>query len=602
MNKISFDIATLSELYKSKSLTPTQMILEVLKRISEGDPKIWISVDSEENLLRQASQLEGTQAQSLPLYGIPFAVKDNIDVANLSTTAACPDFKCFPESDATVVSLLRNAGAIPIGKANLDQFATGLVGTRTPYGIPENPFNPDYIPGGSSSGSAVSVALGQVSFSLGTDTAGSGRVPACFNNLIGLKPTKGSISTKGVFPACRSLDCVSIFALNAHDAQKVFGVAALEDPDDPYSKEVPKELESLSRIPKDKTVFGVPDPLQLKFFGNESYQELYLESISRLESLGYAQKTIDFSPFLETAALLYEGPWVAERYWATRDLIENSPDSLLSTTRKVIEKGNLGTAVETFDAMYKLQALKRRAASILSTVDFVATPTAGTHYRKTEIESDPIRLNSNLGYYTNFMNLLDLSAIAVPTGFTTHGLPFGITLFSNAFHDEFLLEIANRLHKESELNLGRSDVRKHPELAPVEYNSVPIAVCGAHMSGLPLNSQLKELGSVYLKTTHTSPHYRLFALPNTSPPKPGLVKDAEHGGPIEIELWNLPKSQWSTFIEQIPPPLGIGNIELEDGSFVKGFLCEAWATEGARDITELGSWRTFTSTRETTIP
>ncbi len=602
MNKVSFDIATLSELYASKSLTPTQLVLEVLKRISEGDPNIWISVDSEANLLRQARELEGKQPQSLPLYGIPFAIKDNIDVANLPTTAGCPDFRSFPESDATVVSLLRNAGAIPIGKTNLDQFATGLVGTRTPYGIPDNPFNPEYIPGGSSSGSAVSVALGQVSFSLGTDTAGSGRVPACFNNLIGLKPTKGCISTTGVFPACRSLDCVSIFALNAHDAQKVFNSAAQNDPTDPYSREAPKQLDSLGKILKDKAVFGVPDPLQLQFFGNESYQELYLESIRRLESLGHTKKKIDFSPFLEAAKLLYEGPWVAERYWATKDLIENSPDSLLPKTLQVIEKGSLGTAVETFDAMYKLQALKQRADSILSQVDFVATPTAGTHYRKTEIESDPIQLNSNLGYYTNFMNLLDLSAIAVPTGFTQQVLPFGITLFANAFHDALLLETADQLHRESGLNLGKSDVKRHPELACTEYDSMPIAVCGAHMSGLPLSYQLRELGSVYLKTTHTSPSYRLFALPNTTPPKPGLVKDTENGDPIEIEIWKLPKTQWSAFIEKIPSPLGIGNIQLEDGSFVKGFLCEAWATEDARDITELGSWRAFASTREAASP
>jgi len=374
------------------------------------------------------------------------------------------------------------------------------------------------------------------------------------------------------------------------------------DPGDPYSREIPKELDSLSKIPRDQAVFGVPDPLQLQFFGNEAYQELYLESIRRLESLGYTKKPIDFSPFLDAAKLLYEGPWVAERYWATKDLIENSPDSLLPTTRQVIEKGSLGTAVETFDAMYKLQALKQRADSILSQVDFVATPTAGTHYQNAEIESDPIQLNSNLGYYTNFMNLLDLSAIAVPTGFTKHSLPFGITLFANTFHDTLLLEIANQLHRESGLNLGKSDTKRHPELAPAEYDSVPIAVCGAHMSGLPLNHQLRELGSVYLKTIRTAPNYRLFALPNTTPPKPGLVRDTENGGPIEMELWNLPKTQWSAFIEKIPSPLGIGNIELEDGSYVKGFLCEAWATEGAREITELGSWREFVSTPETTSP
>lgn len=602
MKTISFDIATLSESYKAKSLTPTQLITEVLKRISAGDPKIWISVDSEENLLRQASELEKKPADSLPLYGIPFAIKDNIDVANLPTTAACSDFKLFPENDAKVVSLLRAAGAIPIGKTNLDQFATGLVGTRSPYGVPENPFNSEYIPGGSSSGSAVSVATGQVSFSLGTDTAGSGRVPACFNNLIGLKPTKGCLSTSGVFPACRSLDCVSIFALNSHDAQKVFQVSARFDSGDPYSRERSKILDTLKKVHQDGLTFGVPDPLQLEFFGNEQYRELYLESISRLEKIRYKKRIIDFRPFLDAAKLLYEGPWIAERYWATKDLIERSPDSLFSITRQIIEKGIHETALDTFDAMYKLQALKQRADAILAEVDFVATPTAGTHYRKAEIESDPVQLNSNLGYYTNFMNLLDLSAVAVPTGFTSETLPFGITLFSEAFSDEMLLAVANRLHKESGLGLGKSEHKRFPELAETEYDSLPIAVCGAHMSGLPLNYQLKELGSTFLKTTCTSPHYRLFALPNISPPKPGLLRDAEGGSSIEIEIWNLPKTQWSAFIEKIPSPLGIGSIELENGSFIKGFLCEAWATQGAHDITEMGSWRVFDKASTTVNP
>lgn len=602
MNTISFDIATLSELYRSGSITPTQMVLEVLRRVSNGDSKIWISIDEKENLLRQASELEKKPADSLPLYGIPFAIKDNIDVANLPTTAACPDFKWFPERDSTVVSLLRTAGAIPIGKTNLDQFATGLVGTRSPHGVPENPFNPEYIPGGSSSGSAVSVALGQVSFSLGTDTAGSGRVPACFNNLIGLKPTKGCVSTFGVFPACRSLDCVSIFALNAHDAQKVFHVAAKFDSSDPYSRGIPNELDTLKKVPKNGLTFGVPEPLQLQFFGNEQYQELYLKSISQLESLGYTRKVIDFNPFLDAAKLLYEGPWVAERYWATRDLIEKSPDSLLPTTRKVIEKGIEGSAVDTFDAMYKLQSLKQKADAILAEVDFVATPTAGTHYRTIEIEEDPIKLNSNLGYYTNFMNLLDLSAIAVPTGFTNKSLPFGITLFSDAFHDEKLLTIASRLQQKSSLCLGKSESKRFTDLVETEYDSLPIAVCGAHMSGLPLNGQLKELGATYLNTTRTTPHYRLFALPNTSPPKPGLTRDTENGGSIEVEIWNLPKTQWSTFIEKIPSPLGIGNIELEDGSYVKGFLCETWATTEAKEITELGSWRALSNKSEAANP
>jgi len=593
MNSLSFDIATLRESYQSETFKPTEVIGEVLQRISKNDPKIWISVDSEENLFRQARLLEDQDPQSLPLYGIPFAVKDNIDVANLATTAACPDFKCFPENDAKVVALLRAAGAIPVGKTNLDQFATGLVGTRSPYGAPDNAFQPEYISGGSSSGSAVSVALGQVSFSLGTDTAGSGRVPACYNNLVGLKPSKGVLSTTGVFPACRSLDCVSIFTLNAHDAQAVFRIAADFDPDDPFSRSIPKSLDTPRKLHRDSLTFGVPEPHQLKFFGNDQYQELYLQAIKRLESMGYRKQVIDFSSFIETAKLLYEGPWVAERYWATKELLKNSPDSLLPVTREIIEQGAKPSAVDTFGAMYKLQSLRQEANAILARIDFVATPTAGTHYLKSEVEQDPIQLNSNLGYYTNFMNLLDLAAIAVPTGFTSDDLPFGITLFSESFHDEKLLVIANRLQKASDLPLGRTGTKRFPELEETEYESLPIAVCGAHMSGLPLNYQLTELGATLSRVDRTAPRYRLYALPGTEPPKPGLVRDADHGNSVEIEIWNLPKAFWSNFIASIPSPLGIGNIELDDGAFVKGFLCEFWAIDGAKDVTETGSWRNY---------
>lgn len=594
---LSIDIATLLEGYRSGAFTVSEIIREVLSRIHSGDPKIWISVETEERLLAQADALDAHGPASLPLFGIPFAIKDNIDVEGLPTTAACPDFRYFASKDATVVANLRAAGAIPIGKTNLDQFATGLVGVRSPYGVPGNAFNPDYIPGGSSSGSAVSVALGQVSFSLGTDTAGSGRVPACFNNLLGLKPTRGLLSSSGLVPACKSLDCISIFALNAGDAQSTFRIAASFDAQDPYSRKDPTGFESPKRACREGMSFGIPSPEQLNFFGDSEYQELYLESLVRLESLGFHRKVIDFEPFLKTARLLYEGPWVAERYWAIQDLIQRSPDSLHPTTRAIIEQGIESTAVDAFDAAYKLQALKQATGPIWEEIDFLATPTAGTHYTIAEVEADPIQLNSNLGYYTNYMNLLDLCSIATPTGFTPQKLPFGITLVAPAFHDEKLLVVADKLHQASNLPLGAKQHKRFTPLKPVEFDTLSIVVCGAHLSGLPLNYQLTELGAVFNRSTRTSANYRLFALPGSTPPKPGMIRDAENGAAIEVEVWDLPKSQWAAFIEQIPSPLGIGNLELEDGSMVKGFSCEVWATEGAEEVTKYASWRSYLARR-----
>ncbi|MDQ8202091.1 allophanate hydrolase [Pelagicoccus sp. SDUM812003] len=593
---ISFDITTLREGYLAGDYTPTDIIREVLSRIDAGDSKIWISVDSANRLLEQAAKLETKDPASLPLYGIPFAVKDNIDVANLPTTAACPDYRYFASKDAYVVALLRTAGAIPIGKTNLDQFATGLVGVRSPYGVPSNAFNPDYIPGGSSSGSAVSVALGQVSFSLGTDTAGSGRIPACFNNLIGLKPSRGLFSNRGVVPACKSLDCVSVFAYNAADAQNVFRIAASFDQQDAYSRANPTELADTQKVHRNDLRMGVPLPHQLQFFGDEDYQNQYLAAVKRLEGLGYQSKLIDIEPLLSAARLLYEGPWVAERYWAIRELIETVPDCLHPTTRAIIEKGIEGTAVDAFDAAYKLQAFKQTSETIWHEVDFLATPTAGTHYTIAEVEANPIQLNSNLGYYTNFMNLLDMCSVATPTGFTPKKLPFGITLIAPAFHDEKLLVIADRLQQASELPLGATENKRYGSLKAPSYDSLPILVCGAHMSGLPLNHQLTELGAVFNRSTRTASAYRLYALPGTTPPKPGMIRDAENGSAIDVEIWDLPKGQWAAFIAQIPAPLGIANIELADGSFVKGFSCEAWAVEDAKEVTQHASWRTYLET------
>ncbi len=601
MNSISFDITTLQEGYASNAFTVTDLIREALRRINSGDSKIWITLDAEAKLLATAARLDSQGDKSLPLYGIPFAVNDNIDVDNLPTTAACPDYKYFPTEDSTVVAQLRAAGAIPIGKTNLDQFATGLTGTHTPYGVPGNAFDPDYIPGGSSSGSAVSVALGQVSFSLGTDTAGSGRIPAGFNNLVGLKPSRGALSTTGLIPACKSLDCISIFALNAADAQAAYHVAATYDATDPYSRKIPQDLANPRRAYREGMTFGVPSPLQLKFFGNEEYQTLFLQAVKRLESLGFIGKVIDIQPMLTAGHLFDQGPWVAERYWAIQNLIKESPDSLLPTTRAFIEKGIQATAVDVFDAYYKLQTCKQKADAIWEHIDFLVTPTAGTHYTIAEVEANPIELNSNLGYYTNFMNLLDLSAVATPTGFTSKTktpLPFGITLIGEAFDDEKLLTIANRLQEASDLPLGTSQEKKYPPLKRAPIATQPIVVYGAHLSGLPLNHQLTNLGATLNRTTTTSPHYRLFALPGTTPPKPGMIRDPENGAAIEVEIWDLPETQWAAFIAGIPSPLGIGNVELADGTTVKGFSCETWALEGAQEVTSLGGWRSYIAQKD----
>lgn len=598
MHTQSFDITSLQKGYAAKSFTVSDVINESIRRIEAADSAIWISVDQKANLLKHAASLEQQDPSSLPLFGIPFAVKDNIDVADLPTTAACPDYKRFATSDATVVAHLRAAGAIPIGKTNLDQFATGLVGVRSPYGVPGNAFDPDYIPGGSSSGSAVAVALGLVSFSLGTDTAGSGRVPACFNNLIGLKPSKGLLSTTGLVPACKSLDCISIFSLNASDAQKALHVAAKFDASDAYSRAAPTQLESSKKVATPNMKFGVPDPAQLQFFGNKEYQELFLKSVKRLEDLGYEGVIVNLEPMLAAARLLYGGPWVAERYWAIQELIENAPESLHPTTRAIIEKGIAPTAVDTFDALYKLQAFRQETLPMWDNIDFLLTPTAGTHYTIAEVEAKPIELNSNLGYYTNFMNLLDLSSVATPTGFTPKGMPFGVTLIGQAFEDEKLLSIANQLQIASDLPLGKSDSKVYPPLQSARYDSLPIAVCGAHLSGLPLNHQLTNLGASLREKTKTRACYRLFALAGTIPAKPGMIRDTEKGAAIEIEIWDLPKTQWATFVDGIPSPLGIANIELEDGRFVKGFSCEAWATENAEEATNYGSWRAYLESKK----
>ena len=584
------DLASLRKAYAS-GLRPSQLVAAILERIARrGDDKVWIHRLQSSELEARAAGLERADAARLPLYGIPFAVKDNLDIAGHPTTAACPQFSHRAKESAAVIERLVAAGAILVGKTNLDQFATGLVGVRSPYGVPRNPFNGEYIPGGSSSGSAVAVAAGLASFSLGTDTAGSGRVPAAFNNLVGLKPTRGLLSTRGVLPACRSLDCVSIFALTGADAATVLRVARGYDAHDPFSRREAAPARAMPRSFAGAKI-GVPRDAQLQFFGNPETPQLFGQAVERL---GGERVTIDFAPLLETARLLYEGPWVAERYVAIRDFIERHPDALHPVTAQIIGGAKKHSAIDAFAAYYRLKELQRRCAPLWDEIEVLVTPTAGTIYRIAEVEADPVRLNSNLGYYTNFMNLLDLAAIAVPAGFQRDGLPFGITLAAPAFTDEALCALGDSAQRAAVKTMGATGLPLPGETpsANADGHTVRVAVCGAHMSGLPLNHQLIERGARLAQKCRTAPQYRLYALTDFMPPRPGMVR-ADAGGAIEVEVWELPAPAFGGFVAAIPAPLGIGTVTLEDGEQVKGFLCEARATQGARDITGLGGWRSF---------
>ena len=590
MKEINLQLSVLQQNYRSGALTPTQVIEDIHERCPTfADHNIWISLFDRDRLRRYAGEVEARGIESQPLYGIPFAIKDNIDLAEIPTTAGCPDFAYTPTRSAAVVERLMAAGAIPIGKSNLDQFATGLVGTRSPYGPCRNAFDPNYISGGSSAGSAVAVALGLASFSLGTDTAGSGRVPAAFNNLIGLKPTCGLLSTRGVVPACRTLDAVSIFALTAEDAAQIAAVARGYDVEDAYSRHPPEKTQPIFST---RFRFAVPRAEQLEFFGNDAAQALFARSVERLRAIGGEAVVIDFSDFLETAHLLYEGPWVAERFQAIRGFIEGHADSMHEVTRAITLKARNISAADTFAALYRLQELKRRTQSVWNDIDFLVTPTVGTIYTIAEVLADPIKLNSNLGYYTNFMNLLDLSAIAVPAGFLANGLPFGITFGAPAFSDDALLDFAKRWQAAFPLPLGAMEIKQQTSLSKAPPGSIQVAVCGAHMSGLPLNHQLTDRGGRLVLTTKSAAKYRFYALARSGVRRPGMVR-AETGSAIELEVWEMPAAGFGTFVAGIPAPLGIGTIELESGSHVQGFVCESYATQSAEDITHWGGWRNY---------
>lgn len=574
-----FRFGELRKAYARGEFTAQQIAAEALRRARSGPGGIWISLTDEKTLQRHLDRLADLDPAQTPLYGLPFAIKDNIDLHGLPTTAACPAFSYEPAQSAFVVQRLIDAGAIPIGKTNLDQFATGLSGLRSPYGICHNAFDTRYAAGGSSSGSAVAVALEQVSFALGTDTAGSGRVPAAFNNIVGWKPGRGLLSTAGVVPACRSLDCVSIFALSAVEADAVFAVAARFDPADAFARAL------VSRSIVGRRRIGAPLARDLHF-EDPAAGELFEKALFVLQSAGYAIERFDPAPFYAAAALLYDGPWLAERFAAVGDFIEKNPQAVLPITREIIGRGAGGDRRSVFEGNYRLAALRREADSVLERFDFLVFPTTSLTPTIEWLQHSPIEHNAELGRYTNFVNLLDLCAIALPAGLLPQGVPWGITLIAPAMAEAELLHAA----REYEVRLDFA-----PGARP-SPTALPILVCGAHMGGLPLNRLLTERGARFLEAVQTAPCYRLFALPGGDVQRPGLLRVASEGRSIAAELWALPASRWGEFIAEIPAPLGIGRVTLNDGRKVSGFLCEAEATAGASDISELGGWRQYLAT------
>lgn len=590
------DLATLRERYAAGTLDPVALAGIVADRMAaSGDPAIFITAVARDNLIAAARELlaRHPEPNSLPLWGIPFAVKDNIDVAGLPTTAGCPAFATMPEVDATVVARLKAAGAFIVGKANLDQFATGLNGTRSPYGAPRCVFDAAYVSGGSSSGSAVAVAAGLASFALGTDTAGSGRVPAAFNNLVGIKPTPGLLSTGGLVPACRSLDCITIFSATVGDGVAVRRVAEGFDPADPFSRQaVPHAL------PATGLRFGIPTAAEREFHGDAAMAALYDDAIARLEALGGVAVPFDYAPFRAIAALLYDGPWVAERLAAIADFYADHAEAMDPSVRAIVGAATGYSAVDAFRGRYALEALRRRTDAILAGLDVLLLPTAPTIHTVAAMQADPIRLNSQFGRYTNFANLLGHAAIAVPAGFRPDGLPGGVMLVAPGFSDESLASWADALHRSIASGMGVDRGAVLPEAsripAAAAVGRLDLVVVGAHLSGLALNHQLAELGATFVRAARTAPDYRLYALPGTVPPKPGLVRAPGFVGPgLAVEIWSLDAAAFGRFAARIPSPLGIGRVALADGTETSGFLCEAHAVEGATEITRFGGWRGY---------
>ena len=558
-------------------------LYDYVKAISNDD-HAWIEIATTSQLQMQIERLKNQNSPDLPLYGVPFAVKDNIDVAGFHTTAACKEAEYLATADATVIAKLKNAGAIVIGKTNLDQFATGLVGVRSPYGAVKNSFNPEYISGGSSSGSSVTVAKGIVPFSLGTDTAGSGRVPAGHNNIVGLKPTKGWFSTTGLIPACRTIDVISIFALTVDDAWTVANIMQGYDETDEYSRT------HLGNVPTQFSKGKIAIPAQLEFYGDMETEKAFSIAIDRVKKLGYDVEKIDFTIFNQLAQALYNDAWVAERTVAVDKIV--SRDQAHPVIAQIIAQADKFKATDALQAEYNRAELARKINIALAPYDALMVPTSPTIYKIAEVEADPIVKNSHMGAYTNFVNFADLSAIALPNVIRADGLPSGVTFIAHAWHDQALANFAQTWQEETALALGTTE-KTYPKTVDIQSkNSVKLAVVGAHLTGMPLNFQLTTRLGTLLKKTKSAPNYKLYALKNTIPPKPGLQCDAQ-GQSIELEVWDIPIANFGAIVAEVPAPLGIGNVQLEDGTWVKGFICESYAIHDATDISHFGGWRNY---------
>jgi allophanate hydrolase len=594
----SLDLTRLRAAY-ADGLTPTRLVDALAPALVASDALgVWITRVDIAELLAGAKRIEREMDKDLPLWGVPFAVKDNIDVAGLPTTCACPAYARVAREDAFVVEQLRAAGALVVGKTNLDQFATGLVGVRSPYGAPPNPFDPRHVTGGSSSGSAAAVARGLVSFALGTDTAGSGRIPAGFNNVVGLKPSPGLLSTHGVVPACRSLDCVSVFALSVDDAQRVCQIAGVTDPRDPYSRIDASRERVRWRTARRPSRFrvGVPTDQELGHADGE-VGEVFARVVDGVKRLGGEAVAVDLTPFLAASRLLYEGPWIAERLEGLADFVRERGPAMWTITRDILLAGARVSGIETFAGQHELAALKRHADRILSAVDALLLPTAPTHPTLADVAHAPVEVNLRLGRYASFVNLLDLAALAVPAGRRPSGLPSGVTLVGPWGSDDRLASLGAALHALLGDTLGATafplPAPARPE--PVAADELGLVVVGAHLEGLPLNPQLTSRGGRLVAATRTAPTYRLYELPGTRPARPGLVRVNQGGAAIDVELWAVPRHAVGDFLARVPRPLALGRVELEDGAEHTGFLCEVSALVGARDITAYGGWRRYLS-------
>ncbi|WDH80696.1 allophanate hydrolase [Paenibacillus urinalis] len=553
--------------YLKQQFTPLEVIEVIIQRAEEDkDKNIWILPPSIERISSYIQQLEDLDVAEYPLWGIPFAIKDNIEVAGWPVTAGCPDYSYTPAEHSEVVARLIAAGAVPVGKTNLDQFATGLVGTRSPYGETHNALRMELISGGSSSGSAVAAARGQCAFSLGTDTAGSGRVPAALNGLVGYKPAVGAWPSAGLIPACRSIDCITVFAHSVEDAEKIDHLVRGKKEGDAYSRDLPLGNAVLPEkwlLPRGELTFYGPFAA--------AYKKAWEEVRHSITSSGHLVEEVDISILQEAAALLYEGPLVAERWSDLQSFIEANTDSAFPVTEQILRSGAREdfTAAALFRAQHRLAEIKEITRGMMTNCILIL-PTCGGTWTREQVRTDPIHTNSQMGLYTNHCNLLDLSAVAIPAGKAEEDLPFGITLFSLPEEESSIVEAAKWYQQQED--------------------HVTIAVCGLHMKGMPLEKQMTALRAEFIEETYTSSHYQLYKL-DTLPPKPGLVRVNHNGAAIQLELWKMPVASFGRFTASIPSPLGISKIELEDGRWVSGFICESAAVQHALNITASGGWR-----------